>query len=121
MPSQVQKSEMGGQLETVGERAGGLQLGELVVERQRQVAGFDGFDEDGGLDGFDGLDGFVGLVASSGVDRSDKDLGATFFVDLDGSTKEHKENRRIPQDGCSDGHHTKRNNSIQKSETGGQN
>ena len=82
MPSKVQNSEMGGQLETVGER-------EMVVEMQRPVAGFDGFD---GSSGFDGFDGFVGLVASSGVDRSNKDLAATCFVDLDGSTKEHKEN-----------------------------
>ena len=42
--SEVQNSEMGGQLETVlRERAGGLQLGEMVVEMQRLVAGFDGF------------------------------------------------------------------------------
>ena len=67
---------MGGQLETVGERAGGLQLGEMVVEKQRQVAGFDGDDGfdgcDGSSDGSDGFDGFVGLVASSGVDCSER-------------------------------------------------
>ena len=61
----------------------------MVVEMQRLVAGFDGF---GGSSGSDGFDGFVGLVASSGVDRSDKNLGAACFVDLDGSTKEHEEN-----------------------------
>ena len=102
---------MGGQLETVGERAGGLQLVEMVVEMQRLVAGFDGVD---------GFVGFVGLVASSGVDRSDKVLGATCFVDVVGSTKEHKGNWRIPEDGCSEADHTKRNCGIQKSETGGQ-
>ena len=62
------------------------------------LAGFDGsdgFDVSSGCDGSDGFygfDGFVGLVASSRVDRSDKELGAACFVDLDGSTKEHKEN-----------------------------
>ena len=65
-------------------------MGEMVVEMQRLVTGFDGFDGfDGssGCDGSDGFDGFVGLVASSGVDRSDKDLGATCFVELDSSTR----------------------------------
>ena len=52
---------MGGQLETVGERGGGLPLGEMVFERQRLVGGFDGFD---GVAGSSGSSGFDGLVAS---------------------------------------------------------
>ena len=57
------------------------------------------------------------MAPMSGVDRSDKDLGATCFVDLDGSTKEHKENWKILEDGCSEPDHTNRNNGIQKFET----
>ena len=34
--------------------------------------GFDGFDGCDGSDGFDGFDDFVGLVASSGVDCSER-------------------------------------------------
>ena len=48
--SKVQKSGMGGQLEMVGESANGLQSREMVFERRRKVAGFDG------IDGFDGVE-----------------------------------------------------------------
>ena len=63
MPSNVQKSEMGGQLGIVGKRADGRRL----------VAGSSGSSGSSGSDVFNGFDG---LVASSGVVGSDCDVRA---------------------------------------------
>ena len=92
MPSKCQKSAVGGREENVGERADGLQSGDMIRQLHTTLDGVEWrrVAASGGWRRW--LRWLRWMLASNGVDGSGGDDGTDRFVDLDdfdGSTRRH--------------------------------